>query len=1200
MAPADRRSRPRDDPDPGQSADSGNSGGNQPSRSGTVQKHEAVDGARRVPSLLTRRGSVMPTSGEDVPSREASTTREPSTSGETSASRSASATRPPAKRPQEIIELSSSPDESSSTPQTKRQKPSVFHQRDRVAVSELKSKPDLIAPLSFQEGRTETHHERIYHNFDRYNRDKVASAIQGMQVELSNDLVSPRRVGIEKSVDLLLSLPKKYSYIPVVKSHTKDVHLDIKRHPTVWSMMARHPTQAKVLMIYNLPQEEYSEREARIICDSLVEILNRWPVDLSLLTKPPEGFKSGSFHARLLTLACRHKHLPDKLVVCPLPAFRQANTGPKAAGVKREPHFQLYISCLHPETFKQRDDKKEAGYRMVGPGVSIPEPSEKYQFVVYDTRGGIKRSVTKAAQQSGELPSFPSVLPPQEELDITNEVREGLYNAERLLRLYSASIMNQGGLIDTQGCQNIWKSILEKYGALIKKKSGASRGIFGGSDLLQVYPQHASLHTLITPGRTVENKLRESDENYRLPHLTIRSTDRSWSLSVEQAISDAWLLEGDILKAWSRGAEAADLVNQSIRDNEKPPSACAWGQIFEYLSASMRNKMYLEKRAGHGIITQAEYDTMLAACVEDIKRMLPSKHDADQVNLPVGSTWRDAYSGHLHSLPTDNTNSTRTQPDRPSIDAVFPSWLTKFGYRMHCPGNLRVTTQAINYTKHIQIPAYLAMLCWYAHERSRIEHKYHPNVWSADARAEFDVLEAKMVKISKRLRIIRLTFGWTKVKRLRAEKTTKEQFLIDLAPLISGQPQPELQSSMERLDTEHNFASRAPEFRLPESDRERIRTLVQEIQDFFDVQLAMGADGCPYFAHPSTMPEVWNWRIAFRLSNERLQRMKAWCNRYWPTYDTVETIFLECIFQACVLRCILKIDDEFYGLKKHLKAKYSPLLGLPLAIAYHDGLTFAIGHAEHGRGMFTGWPAKPSRLDERLDADETNNLRIESRTENFLKADYDESTYSQLKEMIMNIDLPKEVYDKTLKPGKLSEADFDALRWDGEDVKDEELYNDGIGLFDTHFLQEDESKTLETSAVSATQGEATGASDQQSTGEHLPLSTGRSEKALGKMPLRVKSNETDYSEGLSAGELDSQWTTTMSGTAEQDEPKPSAMGNDMETKWSQLMQTIEARSIDVSADLGLEALVNNLRDAKENGNEEAFMAIFTVIQQELA
>ncbi|KAF9780374.1 hypothetical protein IL306_000326 [Fusarium sp. DS 682] len=327
--------------------------------------------------------------------------------------------------------------------------------------------------------------------------------------------------------------------------------------------------------------------------------------------------------------------------------------------------------------------------------------------------------------------------------------------------------------------------------------------------------------------------------------------------------------------------------------------------------------------------------------------------------------------------------------------------------------------------------------------------------------------------------------------------------------------------------------------------------------------------------------------------------------------------------------CILWIDDKSYEIKKHLKAKYASILGLPLAMAYHDGLTFALGHAKHGCGMYTGWPAKPQRLNERLDADNSNNIRIETRTENFLKADYDETAYSQLKEVIMDIDLPKEIYDKTLTPGKLSEEDLETLKWDGEDVKDDDLYNDGIGLFDPELL--------EALQESLTQDQTSGTAEQQSVGETVPSSTGPSAKAPGKMPIRVKSNETDYSEGLSAGELDSQWATAMSGIAgsgtvgsgtvgqekptSQDLPSkvsstesrysgwisPGAMeqhwsevmGNEMEAKWSHLIGVIETRAIDVSADQGLEVLVDNLRNAKENGDEETFLAVFAAIEQEL-
>jgi len=561
------------------------------------------------------------------------------------------------------------------------------------------------------------------------------------------------------------------------------------------------------------------------------------------------------------------------------------------------------------------------------------------------------------------------------------------------------------------------------------------------------------LGTRIEPGVTLSKRLREIDENYRLPSLVLRSVDRAWAISVEQAISDAWLLEGDILKAWQRGAEAADLANQAIKNLEKPPSSCVCTEdmakfqthdcsncgvstvcnqlttttfdsrrvcrscavrlgdrprgshIMEYLYGAIRNKLVLEQGWSKGRITDAERTSMLSQCDETLKGMLPSNEVVEDAQLPIGMTWRDEYSGQLHSLPTDNTSSKRTEPNRPSIDAIFPAWLTSWGYRMHCPGNLAIPLQAVNYAKHIQIPAYMAMLCWYVNERTRIEELHQPNIWGVEARADFDQLELKMVNISKRLRMIRLTFGWTRLRRLASKVTTQAQFQSDLAPLISGIPQPELQESMERLDTVQNFALTPLEIRFPEEELSRIRILVQEILDYFQVELPSGPDGCPYFAHPATMPEEWNWRVAWRLGSERLNRLKHLCNRHWPTYDTTETILLECIFQACIIKCTLSSSDPNYDIKRYLKGKYSSLLGLPLAMAYHDGLTFALGHAHHGQGMYTGWPPKPHRLDERLEKDHENNIRVEPRTENFMKADYDEKTYPSLRKMLMEISL---------------------------------------------------------------------------------------------------------------------------------------------------------------------------------------------------
>ncbi|OBS17765.1 hypothetical protein FPOA_09497 [Fusarium poae] len=1176
----------------------------------------------------------------------------------------------PTKRTQDPHPPGSSPDPTSpSKPRVKRARPSAMvPQRDRIPMTNLsidQHQQDL--GTSFMDQRSDVPLNYIYYNFERYNQDKVKNAIEGMKVEMSH-LVSPARQGIEKSIDLLLSLPKLYDYTPFVKSHTKDIHLDIKRHPVVWALIAKSPTGAAVRMIAHLPQEFYTEKEANLVCEAFIDILNRWPGDLSLLIKEPAGFKSGSFHARLLTSACRHRVLPYKTVVCPLPAFRKAKEGPKVAGIKKENHFDVWVSCIDPTTYKQREDQKEVGIRAFGPDTVIPEPSEKYQFVVFDNRGGIKKSISRVQPNDGQPSFFPSVLPDESELQISSDEREGLHNAERLCRLYSATITTQGGLINTQSCRNIWKSLLDKYGAANKHVPGASRGTFGGSDLLQVNTMYGQLSTRISAGRTLMRHLLEINEEYQLPAIIIRSVDRAWVIGVEQAISDAWILEGDILKAWQRGAEAADLANQSIKTLEKPPLACVCtpemaqtethycsncgglrvcnqlvatgfdgrrvcrscstrlqarplgNQVVEYLYGALKTKMTLEQRASKGDITDTEKKSTQQQCLEVLKNLVPNKDEVEQAGLPVGMTWRDSYSKNLYSLPDHITTTKRTQPNRPSIDSVFPAWLTPLGYRIHCPENIVVTLQAVNYAKHIQIPAFMAMVSWYVNQRTRIEQAHQPNIWGSEARAELDELEKKMIKISKRLRIIRLTFGWTRYRRLTAKMVTKEQFQKDLAPLISGRLQPELLESMERLDTVKNFASTPLAIRFPEEELSRIRTLVQEIQDFFHVQLPRGPDGCPYFAHPLSMPTEWNWRVAWRLGSERLERMRRACNRHWPTYDTIETILLECIFQVCINKCVLTSDDPNYHLQRHLKAKYSSLLELPLVMAYHDGLTFALGHAEHGKGMYTGWPSRPHRLDERLEGDDSNNIRVESRTENFLKADYDESTYPDLKKMIMDIDMPKDVYDNTLKPQALSKEERENLVWNGEELGDD-LFKESLEFSDPMSEIPDPSETS---------GEAMPADVGQ-----LPLSQGAPAKTVENLSMRVKSDQTDYSEGLSAGELDEQWTQTMTGQSESlpagdltnqwAQPMPfqatsrnpslqtvysdSNTSETMEQRWSLTMQNTMQGHLDEvmrlvesrpTLDSGFRGLLDSLREAKNEGDDASFMAILAVIRAELS
>lgn len=1057
---------------------------------------------------VTRSGRVIAPAqrraGRRVVSR--ATSRAFSSRGESSRSASSGPSRLPAKRPQLAIEVSSGieQDDEEAGPSSrpvKRPKPSsVVAQREQLTLSSFTdpkistfSEPSTPA---FTTERKNVPASRIWQDFDNYNQGKVQSAIEGIKVELSNDLVSPRLAGIQKSVDVLLSLPKKHEFQPAIKSHQKDLNnrMVIKRDNLIWTMMARHPSQANVLMIGNLSQDEYTREEATLVCNSFVELLNHWPGDLSVLTKPAAGFKGGSQQSRLLTMACRHKVLPDKRIRCLVPTFYKANPSSKEAK-KREHHFEIQLPCLHPTTYAQRIDRKRAGPRLLQHSSEIPELSDRYEFVSWDNRGAVKRSITKVPSEPGQPPSFASLLPSAEELPMDEADRESLEKGERLLRLYSATVTNQGGIIDTQACADMWNGLLEKYGGSIQIARGSSRGIFGGFDLLQVYPQYDSFCTRIAPGVMVERKLLEKD--CRLPSIVVRSIDRAWCLDVEQAISDTWLIEGNILKAWIRGAEVADQMNRAIRDKENPPSVCSCtpemasvqthpcascgqyrlcnelvsnehdsrrvckscnstllqrpgNQVLTVMRSRLRNTLMKERNVSRGLITEAESNEMLEECERVLASMLPSREEALEADVSSGSAWKDRYTGNVYSVSADNTLSVRTHYDRPSIDATFPAWLTTRGYRIHCPENISPTTQALNLAKHIQVPAYLAMLCWYANRRIELEDKYGDEIHGTQARLELDRIETKMVRISKRLRVIRLTFGWTKFCRLegKGKGRTQEDFNVDLAPLLSGTPQPELQQSIEKLDTHLNFASSGARMNWPESELFRIRRLSEDIMEYFDVQLRRGSDGCPYFACPESYPARWNWPIAFQLANERLERMTKYCNRHWPTYDTTETIFLECLFQVCVNRCILDRNDVNYEQKKRLKAKYKSLLGLPITIAYHDGLTFAVGHRHHGQGMFTGWPAKATSIEERFNLDGENNILIEPRTENFLKSDYDESSYPELKQIVLDINLPRDVYDKTVKPHSLSKRDVEDMTWDGKEVK-VDLFEEAPGFFDS-------------------------------------------------------------------------------------------------------------------------------------------------------
>ncbi|KAF5971206.1 hypothetical protein FBULB1_9345 [Fusarium bulbicola] len=334
-------------------------------------------------------------------------------------------TRPPAKRPQATLEISSDSGEYEpeagplSRPAKKPKPSSVVPQREQLSKSSFTFGDRLDTYVSsttaFKTERAEKPARYVYENFDSFNQDRVQQVIQGMRVELSNDLVSPRTSGIQRSVDVLLGLPKKHDFQYAVQSYQKAVSKSAQRtivHDNdQWSLMARNPTRANVLMIARLSQAEYTIPEANSLCEAFVEILNHWQVKY-----------------------CR-----------------------------TSVHFVLFH---YPTTYAEKRSTRLCGPRVLEHSSPIPELSDRYEFVSIDSYGAVKRSIIKQSPGPGDPPCFQSLLPSEEELPIDQTQRESLQRAERLLRLYSASISKQGGLIDLNASMNMWTNLLEKYGGL--------------------------------------------------------------------------------------------------------------------------------------------------------------------------------------------------------------------------------------------------------------------------------------------------------------------------------------------------------------------------------------------------------------------------------------------------------------------------------------------------------------------------------------------------------------------------------------------------------------------------------------------------------------------------------------------------------------------------------------------------------------
>ncbi|KAI8156745.1 hypothetical protein K4K49_007611 [Colletotrichum sp. SAR 10_70] len=920
--------------------------------------------------------------------------------------------------------------------------------------------------------------EAMSNRHDDYNKTRARNALNGFIVPSAMSLVAPVSASsAQNSIDTLLNLPVQRDFTPDVLDFTTRSGRPGNRVTLKgWKLVARDSSSTVVYVLYRVYTAEYTKAQAESICQHLVEVFNRWPFAIDLIM-----IRSGNNGPTRITMLLVRNFVNrgsfKASVTCQLPHFQPATAGnPNCITVR--------VNMLDPITgdffYFQR---KIRPVDVINVG-HIPDVPAYYEF------DDMTAYVTKVAKNPGEGPIFASQVPSQQDLGVSDDEHQNLLKAERLARYITATIATNGTVMNHASANVLWQALMEKCGGSTRRMSTDETAVFAGRQLFRVARMH-NYANKIHIGSSVLKTLKDIHpdlETLKLPDLIIRSTNRSWGRPAEQAIIQTWLDTGSVAEAWIRGAEIVDELNQAIRDGEPPPNLCnctpevadlvchpcaGCGRI--QLCQSLVQSRYdgqrvcgpCENRRGKWImkdlvhdaidfaisknthsdltksqgetgrakISREEREKLMKDLRENLFATLPDDSAVEAAGLKPGLTYYDQYTGKLRQQEIGSASGSGAVPTKLSLDAAFPAWPTPRGYRVHVAGNVFVTTQAINYAKHIQLPAFLYSLGDYVRQRDAIKQRYDGNIAAPACVKDLENLERQMVDTCDQLRTLRFVYAWEAKKRI-SQKVDSHEFFRNLRVMKAGRVPDNMRSGSGSGRKAGYTAHPAHHGRSWASNEiDRIKTLVLEMETFFHVQLPRSKDECPYFGHPDTMPEDWSWRQAFKLMAERLVRMVLFCNCFWTTEETTMTIFLECIFQVCIIRCVVFVhgDDDNLEVILKLKEEYSSILELPLTVAYHDALRFAVAKKVHGKQMRSGWPTNATSLDQRLEGNALNNISIEPCTENYAKSNFDPSTYEDIKNLVRDINLPSAVYGEgTDLDMKSLEIALSKIDWDAD------------------------------------------------------------------------------------------------------------------------------------------------------------------------
>ncbi|KAH7092973.1 hypothetical protein FB567DRAFT_544381 [Paraphoma chrysanthemicola] len=521
----------------------------------------------------------------------------------------------------------------------------------------------------------------------------------------------------------------------------------------------------------------------------------------------------------------------------------------------------------------------------------------------------------------------------------------------------------------------------------------------------------------------------------KLPTLRISSRNVSRILMVCDAINQTFHAQGDIKLAWLAGAEAQQAAQQAIVNGDLPVNQCqcdsADSQVTMHYCGSCCASdfcVFMHKSIFAFKICRACYkkeqldkDQLMGKILHHLVGHDDRDGAVDHLRtfltdeaLPGGSnqvTWLDYLSSSRRRFVGE---APRHDPSHPSVDSAFPYDRTSHGtIHDHATANLRLTTLAINFAKHVHLPGVLQVIKEYV---MQVQTMTLPQDAPVPTRGEFDQLKTRLTQQVANFRKLRMKTPYTRASRRMLDPS--DDYLVAVRrQWISGKLF-EADKAFTAPWNKVSFLNRFVSKELPATAKPRMEALFKQLEAEFDITLIKAPDGCPIICHPEASPE-WSWDVSYAFFTDRLDRMTHSCNQYDQTLDTALTLFIECVFQICVTQWEdpkEKTQDttKLYTRedKVAMKRKYSNSLHLPMVLDMFDPLCMAVAHYWHGMRMFSGWPSDAENLADRRE--DQNNLIFEPRIVNFLKASFAHNQHDTLRQLVLDINVPKEFYDPDL------------------------------------------------------------------------------------------------------------------------------------------------------------------------------------------